>query len=327
MKFTFFRRQSKNRNTNVCIFTEGMEKNTYAYPSLEAFAKGVAASGDNVRLVTKQKYEPCDIAIIFGDVRDGKGKEKRMAFKAEIKGRHIHRGLIVIDTAILTRSTSVGGQYRRIGIDGFLNGEGNFNNTNCPPDRWRKISYHAGITPLPWKQDGHHILIALQRPLDASLKSSPARRPHKYKRWLIDTVNEIQEHSNRPIHIRPHPGSLGQEWEISWLNSVKEELNNKVTWDDAPKTFEETMKDCWACVTYNSGAGVDAALLGIPVITGDNSSFARDISRHNCKDIENRFCPDRSQWLNNLAYVEWSLDEITEGLPWQHLKRKLTETI
>lgn len=196
---------------SIGVFTEGLEKTTYAYPSLEAFAEGVAATGDTVRLIDGMKYEPCDIAVIFGDVRDGTGKENRMRFKAEIKGRHIHRGLIVIDTAILTRSSAVGPLYRRIGIDGLLRDEADFNNENCPPDRWEKLSAHAAINPQPWRTDGDHILIALQRPLDASLKSSPALRPVKYRTWVISTVQRLLQHTQIPIHIRPHPGSLGQE--------------------------------------------------------------------------------------------------------------------
>lgn len=314
---------NKRKALTVSVFTEGMDKNTYAYPSLKAFAEGVAASGDKVQLVEKLKYEPCDVAVIFGEVREGKGKEKRMPFKAEIKGRHIHRGLIVIDTAILTRSSPVGSLYRRIGIDGLLRDEADFNNVQCPPDRWEKLSSHAGIALPPWRDHGEHILIALQRPLDASLKSSAAQRPFKYREWLINAVKTIRENSDRPIHVRPHPGSLGQDWEMDWLSSVRQELQNHIIWDDSPKTFAETMENCWTCVTYNSGAGVDAALSGIPVISCDGGSFAWDISGHDLKNIEKRFCPDRSQWLNNLSYVEWSLEEISLGLPWWHLKNKI----
>ena len=29
--------------------------------------------------------------------------------------------------------------------------------------------------------------------------------------------------------------------------------------------------------------------------------------------------PDRTQWFNDLAYTEWTIDEISEGLPLKHL--------
>jgi|TARA_B110000459_G_scaffold8235_1_gene8519 hypothetical protein len=32
-------------------------------------------------------------------------------------------------------------------------------------------------------------------------------------------------------------------------------------------------------------------------------------------DIENPLCPDRTQWLNDYAHTEYTLEEISQGLP------------
>ncbi len=307
----------------VGVFTEGMLTTSYAYPSLKAFAEGIAASGDHVQFVEKTQYQPCDIAVIFGDVREGAGKEKRMAFKAEVKGRHIHRGLIIIDTAIMTRATHQGVNYRRIGIDGLLNDEADFNNHLVDDLRREKIFSHTGLSLKPWQEDGDHILIALQRPLDASLRSSSALRARRYFNWLKQTVKTLRENSHRTLYLRPHPDSQTSPEERAWLAMAIQELGTSVEWDMSARPFHEIIKNCWTCVTFNSGAGVDAALAGVPIITCDPGSFAWDVSHHDPALIEKPLKPDRTRWINALAYAEWNLNEISQGLPWQHLKKKL----
>jgi hypothetical protein len=311
------------------VFTNGLKKNTYAYPSLEAFANGVKAVGDNVEFVKKRKYVPCDIAVIFGDIRNAPKKKKRMINLSQIKGRHINRGLIVIDTAVLTRATAVGSEYRRIGINGFLRNEAEFSNTGMPPDRWKKISSHAKLNIQPWKKNGKHITIALQRPVDASLKNSERLRPYLYKSWVLQLINELKKKTDIDIHIRPHPDSFNQDEERNWLQSLQLELSDQVTWDTRPISFEEAMQECKLCISYNSGAGVDAACLGIPVMVCDPGSFAWDIAIHDVKNWhpESPYTPDRSQWLNDLSYIEWDLTEISKGMPWMHLKSYLQKNL
>ena len=33
--------------------------------------------------------------------------------------------------------------------------------------------------------------------------------------------------------------------------------------------------------------------------------------------------PDRTQWLNDIAYTEWTLDEIEQGIPFNRLTKYL----
>ena len=72
----------------VGIFTEGL-KNTYSTASLTAFSSGLDYLGVNNFISNSLKYKHCDIAVIFGQVRDAPHKIRRMRLKAEIIGRHI----------------------------------------------------------------------------------------------------------------------------------------------------------------------------------------------------------------------------------------------
>jgi len=94
------------------------------------------------------EYKECNIAVIFGDVKnifDNKKVKKRMRLKAEIKGRYIHKGLIVINTPVLMRLFDKKENFRRIGMDSFSADLGNFNNKNCNDRRWKLLSNRYNI--------------------------------------------------------------------------------------------------------------------------------------------------------------------------------------
>ncbi len=78
------------------------------------------------------------------------------------------------------------------------------------------------------------------------------------------------------------------------------------------KMQEEDLKDVWCVVTHVSACAVDAILSGVPaIVTGP--SIARPISGK-IEDIEKPPTPDRERWLNNLAYSQFSVQDIKSGL-------------
>jgi hypothetical protein len=50
-----------------------------------------------------------------------------------------------------------------------------------------------------------------------------------------------------------------------------------------------------------------------------------DVGNHSLKDIEQPLMPPREQWANKLAYTEWTVPEIREGLPWNRIRTRLEE--
>jgi hypothetical protein len=54
-------------------------------------------------------------------------------------------------------------------------------------------------------------------------------------------------------------------------------------------------------------------MMGIPTICHP-ASFAADISSTSLEEIENPRRVDRQQWFNNLAYSQFTHDEIESGL-------------
>ena len=63
---------------------------------------------------------------------------------------------------------------------------------------------------------------------------------------------------------------------------------------------------------------------GIPAFVG-TSSLAYDVANDIdfLHDIENPIMPDRTQWLNDYAHTEYTIEEIAQGLPLKSLTPKL----
>jgi hypothetical protein len=80
----------------------------------------------------------------------------------------------------------------------------------------------------------------------------------------------------------------------------------------------------YATISYSSNPGIHSILEGVPAFVSTHSlayDVANDIDfLHN---IENPLCPDRQQWLNDYAHTEWTVEEISQGLPIKYLTSKL----
>ena len=83
------------------------------------------------------------------------------------------------------------------------------------------------------------------------------------------------------------------------------------TYDDY--NISSSVKHTWALVNHNSNPAVTAVLHGTPAFVG-SSSIAVPVSNLDFSQIENPLRPDRTQWANDLAWTEWTRDEIAKGL-------------
>ena len=74
-------------------------------------------------------------------------------------------------------------------------------------------------------------------------------------------------------------------------------------------------------VAHHSNVAVEAILAGIPAICPEG--VASVMAGHKLKQIEDPPMPSgRAQWAADIAYCQWSIAEMTAGLPWIHLVRE-----
>lgn len=116
--------------------------------------------------------------------------------------------------------------------------------------------------------------------------------------WMTETIQTIQQHTDRPIVVRTKPGR-----------------RDRVTTD----TIEQALNDDVHClVTYNSIAATEAILLGKPAFTlGPNA--AHTMCLNDLSKIETPYYPSLDQVVEfaaHLAYCQFTEYEMRDGTAW-----------
>jgi hypothetical protein len=263
----------------------------------EAFAKGCRLAGDRPRLIPEHEYR--------GDIE----KEPQVAAFYGLNGqlakifndyRRTRRTVVFADLGYFGRR--VGGRY--VGYHKITV------NDRHPTAYFQRVKHDRarrafGIEVKPWQRSGEAILLAGMGDKAAqAVGLAPAQ-------WEQEMIVKLSRVSKRTIIYRPKP---------SWDGA--ERLNGA---EFSPKSddISRVLPQAHCVVTHHSNVGVDALIAGVPVFTWEGAAMPlslQDISR-----IEEPLRPDdhaREQWLNDLHYCQWSVDEIAKGLPWAHLKNE-----
>jgi hypothetical protein len=180
-----------------------------------------------------------------------------------------------------------------IGWGGF-NGDADFCLDPFMPDtRWKK---HGFDIPHWLDRPGYILICGEFRDM------SP---------WYRQLSEELE---NEEIRFRPHPFTniLPAAWQLA---PGKRQ-------DD----IETALAGAKACITFDSIAGCDAALAGVPSITYGRKSMAWDVSYHSLAQYYSSSVdlPRQHPWACRLAYCQWSHNEIKNGEFWEHLSPKLS---
>lgn len=304
---------------------------------LRCFHHGLIAEGEDARLINVPGYEPCDIAVVLGG-RPSAKRARTQGIRQDIFAQHegdfvfietpllgrqvYRRSLIAVYTRKLLRlgrnrySDDYG--YYRVGLNGFLQDDADFNNADSPPDRWERLSREFHLQLKPYRQAGRHVLIVGQNPGDTSLRGA------NIFDWMQRTIVRTREVTRRPIVVRPHPvtpEAMMREFEERFAQL------EGVTLDHPPKQpIQALLQHCWVLLAYSSSATIDALIEGVPCITHNPANLAWPVSDHDIKMIERPTLFRREQWLYDLAYAQWSPAEMRTGRAWRHLWPAITRT-
>lgn len=264
---------------------------------LIAFAAGIPGA----ELHDDRAYEPCDVMVIFGLV-------KKVYQPSHAKGELIrrHRGpVVVVERGFVGRGPALpgpdiyaGGTYWSVGLGG-INGRADFRNDGSPADRWARL----GVEMKPWRlQGGDGALIVGQVPWDVSVQDSD------HIGWVKAQVNDARRHG-LAVRFRPHP------------YAVKRGVNYGVDCEVSRVGLDEDLARASLVVTQNSNVGVDAAIAGVPVVATDQGSMAWPVAAHSITEAvaDDHWWPCRLQWAYDLAYAQWTIEEMRDGSTWRHL--------
>lgn len=235
-----------------------------------------------------------DVDVIWSVLWHGRMQANQIIYN---QCRAKRKPVMIIEVGNLIRGTTW-----RISLD-HIHGLGIFGNSeNLDQARPKTL----GVELKPVDDDRNNkILIACQheRSLQWEGQSSMAE-------WVKQKVAEIRKFTDKSVVVRPHPRSpVSLNIQGVTVEQPKKILNSYDSFDIDYK---------YHCViNHNSGPAVQAAISGIPVIC-DHTSLAFDVSDV-IENINRPILPDRTQWFVKLCHTEWTVQEISTGVPIQRL--------
>lgn len=161
-----------------------------------------------------------------------------------------------------------------------------------PADRWERL----GIKISSWKRTGSKILIA-----------APDTKPCIFygidlDRWILQTVNTIKQHTDRPVEIRQRNPDR------------RARVKNNI---------ESALDDVHAVVTFNSIAATESILAGVPAFVLAPCNAAMPVADTDLARIDTPTYADQDQvhaWAHHLAYGQFHNDELKNGVATRILK-------
>jgi hypothetical protein len=269
--------------------------------------------------------------FIQANIKENKHKDLKDQYQYIIDSG---KPYIVTESAVFRQGMNPDRLYHRWAWSHYFWDQANYGCENSPKDRWEQISQEQNLKILPWQnnKDGH-ILLCLQRPGDSSLHRIIKKKKSDYKIWIWNCVEEIRKYTDRTIRIRIHP--LRQDVTMSYLEGIIERYNNIEISSDIQGAslengsnggdgFVNDLDNAYCVVGLNSNALTESVMAGIPTFSLCSGAMAYPVSNHDISKIELPIMEfDRTQWLYNLSYCQWTQDEIEQGLPWFHLQDKL----
>jgi len=269
-------------------------------PVFDAFANGLMATGHDV--VWNDNVS--DVDVIWSVLWNG-----RMGPNKNIWERNLAQSkpTVVLEVGGIKRGTTW-----KVGLNG-INRDAYFgDSSNSDSNRAEQL----GLKLKPWRTDGEYILICGQHDKSLQWQGMP-----RMSQWVMNTIETIQLHSKRPIIFRPHPRCRLDAIEHQYKNVRRQDpVHIPRTYDD----FDMRFSNIWATISYSSNPGIHSIIEGIPAFVSTHSlayDVANDIDF--LHDIENPLRPDRQQWLNDYAWTEFTVEEISAGLPIKCLTSKL----
>ena len=288
-----------------CLYTDYGALNSK--PVFEAFAKSIIDAGHTVIYNEPYRvmnhYDNYDVAVIWSVLWHGRMAKNKTVWE---QNRLLNKPVIVLEVGGIQRGTTW-----KVGLNG-INRDAYFGPDNNNDDRHRLL----GLSLRPWRTNGEYILICGQHDKSLQWQDMPSM-----SNWFMQTYREIRKHTDRPIVFRPHPRCRLPHIELGLKHVYRQEpVKIGGSYDD----FDMGFDNVHCTISYSSNPGIHSILNGVPAFVSTHSlayPVGNDIDF--LHDIENPMMPERTQWLNDYAHTEYTIEEIFQGIPLNYLTSKL----
>jgi len=273
---------------------------------MDNFKTGVLATGDEV-VEFRDNALPdqlLDAGFVLGYTLEDNFRKKIINNLKEQNA-----GSIFVDSNILHYARKEH-EWHRYSLNSVYPDSGQYFFGKIDTTKWTTYSQWHRAELKPWRTTGEHILIFCQRPKGFNMFIDQ-------EAWLDTIIAKIREHSARPIMIRMHPGDGSRDKQIQ---KIQKKYGTSVS-ISAHDNIRDALTNCWCTVGINSTPNVVAAIEGIPCYIEDPiHSWANDVAFTDISQLENPPLPDRNKWINKIANIHWSNDEVKSGKLWAVIK-------
>jgi hypothetical protein len=299
---------------------QSLQRATDKSNTLRYVVQGAIAAGDQGIIWEQPSVIDADVAMILGWVHEHGKTAAHLQLRQQIVDHQRERGartLIADSNLFLYKNTNNPGYWLRYSFDGVFPNTGEYCDSAPDPQRWINIQKELGVTLKPWRTQGDHILMCLQRDGGWSMAGWDVVD------WALRTIQILRRHTRRPIRIRAHPGDKrARKYSDRLIKLCTGRQLGPVSLSTPGSSLENDFANCWAVVNHNSSPAVAAAIEGIPVfVTDADRSQARDVANRDLAKIENPNMPDRLPWVQRISQFHWSHQEIQDGTAWRHMRQ------
>lgn len=165
-----------------------------------------------------------------------------------------------------------------------------------PSDRFERL----GLTIKPWRAGGREIIVA------GCTQKAASDHGLEYQAWEASAIQCLQG-CGRPVVYRPKP------------NDQNATPFEGVEMDRRP--ISEALATAYAVVTHHSNTAIDALLAGIPVHCETGAAAALSVPLDQIADAP--LLDGREQFLHDVAWLQWTVDEMRSGEAWAYLRTLL----
>lgn len=249
----------------------------------DAFLKGLAAAGHEVHDAQPDRFDDETLFVCWNRY----GGNHDLACRVEAGGGRVivaENGYINGDGSPPKFSVHPGGPKP---ADYYAIGLGYHNDAERVRAGGRERFDRLGLMLTPWRTCGDHILVAANRAFGAPGRAMATD-------WADRTAARLGKETKRRIVIRRHPGN------------------------DVPKRpVSADLDNAWAVVVWSSSVAVHALAAGIPTFIEAPFHIVKGASATG--SIEAPTTPGRRPWFERMAWGQWRVDEIEQGVPFRHL--------
>jgi hypothetical protein len=262
-------------------------------PVFDAFENGLRTHGFTV----VHDIMDADVAVIWSVLWHGRMNKNRQVWE---HFKNLNKPVIILEVGAVKR-----GVTWRVGLNGISR------SALITKD---KDDFITDITQSlkPWRDSGDYILICGQNDKSLLWNSMP-----KMGTWVSNVIEKIQNYTSRPIIFRPHPRCPVSDIESYFKNVYRQTpAHMSSTYD----TYNLNFDNIHAVVSWSSSPGSLAVINGVPVFAGVDN-FAYPVANAELSDIETPAMPDRNIWFSEFLNSEFTLNELTAGMPLKTLTK------